>query len=297
MKQIIKSTLLVLFALLAFCPGSYARNNGGRSTFTLWQLPSRTNTICNSYVIRTANGKLIVMDGGYESERDYLCGFIDALGCGKVDAWFISHPHDDHMTVLTSVLERPDGIVIDKIYHSRFTEELIGLEPGSVQCTRRFYAALDAAEGTEVIDCHCGDEFEIDGVHFKILSEKNPEMLTHYNDHSMVIKMWDKKKSVVFLGDLGVEGGRKLMNSEYMKDVCCDYLQMAHHGQAGCDKEFYEKAQFRACLWPTPSWVYDNNLGQGFNTGHLKTVEVREWMREKGITEHYVSCEGLVCIE
>lgn len=40
---------------------------------------------------------------------------------------------------------------------------------------------------------------------------------------------------------------------------------MAHHGQNGYDKEFYEKAQFRACLWPTPSWVYNNDVGGGFN--------------------------------
>lgn len=266
-------------------------------TFTLWQLPSRTNTIGNSYVLQTAGGKLIVMDGGYGTEKDYLRGFIDALGGGKVDAWFISHPHDDHMTALTELLEKPDGLVIDRIYHSRFTEELIQTEKGAVGPTRRFYAALDAAHNVEVIDSHCGDEFEIDGVHFKILSEKNPEMLTHYNDQSMVIRVWDDHKSVVFLGDLGPEGGRKLMNSEYMKDVDCDYLQMAHHGQAGCDKEFYQRASFRACLWPTPTWVYNNDLGQGFNTGHLKTIEVREWMKEKGIAEHYVSCEGLVRIK
>lgn len=266
-------------------------------TFTLWQLPSRTDNIGNSYVIQTPGGKLIVMDGGLATEMEYLRGFIDALGGGKVDTWFISHPHDDHMTALTGFLEKPDGLEIGRICHSRFTEEIILTETGSIPSVRRFYAALDAAQDVEVIDCHCGDEFETDGVHFKILSEKNPEMLTHYNDHSMVIKVWDDHKSVVFLGDLGVEGGRKLMNSEYMKDVDCDYLQMAHHGQAGCDKEFYNKASFRACLWPTPTWVYNNDLGQGFNTGHLKTVEVRGWMEDKGITEHYVSCEGLVRIK
>lgn len=266
-------------------------------TFTLWQLPSTTDNIGNSYVIQTPGGKLIVMDGGFETERNYLRGFIDALGGGKVDAWFISHPHDDHVEALTSFLEKPDGLVIDRIYHSRFTEDIMQTEKGSIPSLRRFYAALDAAQNVEVIDSHCGDEFEIDGVHFKILSETNPGMLTHYNDHSMAVRVWDDHKSVVFLGDLGEEGGRKLMNSEYMKDVDCDYLQMAHHGQAGCDKEFYDKATFRACLWPTPSWVYDNNLGQGFNTGHLKTVEVREWIKEKGITEHYVSCKGLVRIK
>ena len=137
------------------------------------------------------------------------------------------------------------------------------------------------------------DEFEIDGVNFKILSEQNPEFAQRnpYNNSSMVVKMWDSEKSFIFLGDLGVEGGQKLLDSQYAGDLECDYLQMAHHGQAGCDKKFYETVKFRACLWPSPTWVYNAEMGQ------LRTAEVRGWIKELGITEHYVSNEGLVRIE
>ena len=107
----------------------------------------------------------------------------------------------------------------------------------------------------------------------------------------MVVKMWDRDKSFIFLGDLGVEGGQKLLDSQYAGDLECDYLQMAHHGQAGCDKKFYETVKFRACLWPSPTWVYNAEMGQ------LRTAEVRGWIKELGITEHYVSNEGLVRIE
>jgi beta-lactamase superfamily II metal-dependent hydrolase len=234
------------------------------------------------------------MDGGYDT--DYLRGFIDALG-GKVDAWIISHPHDDHMTALSKMLENLNGLKISKVYHSRFPDELIDSEDAiTAELTRKLYSLLDNATDIEVVDCHCGDEFEIDGVNFKVLSEKNPE-IRGYNESSMVIKMWDEHKSFIFLGDLAVKSGQKLLDSEYAKDLECDYLQMAHHGQDGCDKHFYESVKFRACLWPSPKWVYDNNLGGGFNTGHLKTIEVRDWMKELGITEHYVSNEGLVRID
>lgn len=267
---------------------------GSNKTFTLWQLESQINTIGNSYVIRTVNGKVIVMDGGHD--KDYLRGFIDALG-GEVEAWIISHPHDDHMTALSKMLEDLNGLKISKVYHSRFPDELIDSEDvNTAELTRKFYSLLDNATDIEVVDCHCGDEFEIDGVNFKVLSEKNPE-IRGYNDSSMVIKMWDEHKSFIFLGDLAVKGGQKLLDSEYAKDLECDYLQMAHHGQDGCDKHFYETVKFRACLWPSPSWVYNNDQGGGFNTGRLKTVEVRNWMKELGITEHYVSNEGLVRID
>ena len=137
------------------------------------------------------------------------------------------------------------------------------------------------------------------GLHFNDIKK----LLASFNalierGHTLIIieHNTDVIKCADYLIDLGPEGGRKLMESEYMEDVKCDYLQMSHHGQDGCDKDFYMKAQFRACFWPTPSWVYNNDFGDGFNTGGLKTIEVRDWMKEKGITEHYVSCEGLVCI-
>ncbi|MBQ4127871.1 MAG: MBL fold metallo-hydrolase [Alistipes sp.] len=281
-----KRILIALVALLSFISCE-------KESFVLWQLPSQIDSIGNSYVVQTANGKVIVMDGGFEAEKDYLRGFIDALG-GKVDAWIISHPHDDHITAIIALLENPKGLKIDKIYHSRFPDVLIDAESEkTAEITRKFYSLLDNATDIEVVDCHCGDEFEIDDVNFKILSEKNPEMANRnpYNNSSMAYKMWDSKKSFIFLGDLGVEGGQKLLDSEYAKDLECDYLQMAHHGQDGCDKKFYQTVKFRACLWPSPKWVYNAPMGR------LKTAEVRGWMKELGITEHYVSNEGLARIE
>lgn len=281
-----KRILIALVALLSFISCE-------KESFVLWQLPSQIDSIGNSYVVQTANGKVIVMDGGFEAEKDYLRGFIDALG-GKVDAWIISHPHDDHITAIIALLENPKGLKIDKIYHSRFPDVLIDAESEkTAEITRKFYSLLDNATDIEVVDCHCGDEFEIDGVNFKILSEKNLEMANRnpYNNSSMAYKMWDSEKSFIFLGDLGVEGGQKLLDSEYAKDLECDYLQMAHHGQNGCDKKFYQTVKFRACLWPSPKWVYNAPMGR------LKTAEVRGWMKELGITEHYVSNEGLARIE
>jgi hypothetical protein len=61
---------------------------------------------------------------------------------------------------------------------------------------------------------------------------------------------------------------------------------MAHHGQNGVSEEFYKTVSFRACLWPTPSWVWE----PGENRTWLQTYDTRRWMDEKGITEHHVSC-------
>lgn len=147
-------------------------------------------------------------------------------------------------------------------------------------------------------ECRAGDEFTVDGVHFRILSQINPEITTNvYNNSSMAVRVWDDRKSVVFLGDLGAEGGDKLLASEFRGDLDCDYLQVAHHGQNGCSEAFYKSIGFRACLWPTATWLYDNDLGGGVNTAHFTTFDTRRWMEEKGVTEHYVSCDGLYRID
>ena len=88
----------------------------------------------------------------------------------------------------------------------------------------------------------------------------------------------------MFLGDAEIECGNAALR-ECREYLDCDYLQMAHHGQHGVSEEFYKTVNFRACLWPTPSWVWE----PGDRTW-LETYNTRRWMDEKGITEHHVSC-------
>ena len=104
----------------------------GKPGFTLWQLPSQVDTIGNSYVLQTDGGRLVVMDGGMKDETLFLKGFLAALG-NEVEAWFVSHPHNDHMGALTEILKKPGDLKIRKIYHSRFSDyDHPGLGPRQV---------------------------------------------------------------------------------------------------------------------------------------------------------------------
>ena len=70
-----------------------------------------------SYVIRTTGGKVIVIDGGTTGDAPYLRGFLAALG-SNVQAWFITHPHSDHVGALGEILPPPQGLTIGSIYAS-----------------------------------------------------------------------------------------------------------------------------------------------------------------------------------
>lgn len=269
--------------------------SGKKSQFTMWQLPSFRNDIGNSYIFRTSTGKVIVMDGGQRREELTLRGFIGALG-GEVEAWFVSHPHGDHMGALCEILKNPLDLRIRHIYHSRITEPVIKAEPEVCEkdC-REFYNLLDNCQLAQVTDIQeAGGEYDFDGMYLKILSVANDFTTNAYNNSSMIMRVWDRRKSILFLGDAGVECGRKALEGPYRQYLDSEYVQMAHHGQNGCDEHFYRSIKFRACLWSTPLWVWNNDQGKGFNTGILRTFDTRVWMDRLLIKEHHVSCvEGI----
>ncbi|MHC4193618.1 MAG: ComEC/Rec2 family competence protein [Planctomycetota bacterium] len=246
-----------------------------------------------SYVLQTQNGQLVVIDGGTAGDACYLRGFLGALG-NDVEAWFISHPHPDHVDALTKILKQPGDLRINAIYGSlpqeRWVEEY---EPEYLESLTEMNRALRESS-QEVAEVIAGEVIKIDGIRIEVLSAKNPEITNNaINNSSVVLKVSDTHKSVLFTGDLGVEGGKKLLDSPYGKLLKADYVQMAHHGQNGVDESFYQAVQPRYCLWPTPEWLWNNDSGSGPNSGPWKTMEVREWMDMLGVTKHYVSALGL----
>ncbi|HBT96209.1 MAG TPA: hypothetical protein DEB25_00430 [Desulfobulbaceae bacterium] len=266
-----------------------------KGSFSLWQIPlSQTPVQGNSYIFCTKTGKVVVMDGGVQREAGYLRGFLGLLG-NEVEAWFISHPHLDHIGAFNEILKKPDGLTIKAVYHSELLPEFYKrVEPEHQNLTVEFYRNLKKS-GISVTDVtEPGVSIEIDGTTFKILDVKDESVTVNaYNNSSMVIRVEDAVRSVVFLADAGIEQGNRLLHGPFSSELNCDFLQMAHHGQKGVSLDFYRTIRFGACLWPTPQWLWNNDAGKGYNTGPWETIIVRNLMNELGIKKHFISWQGL----
>ena len=69
-------------------------------------------------IIETGEGGLIVVDGGWTDNTDYVINQIKAKG-GHVQAWLITHPDSDHAGAIADILYKHAGeITIDGIYYS-----------------------------------------------------------------------------------------------------------------------------------------------------------------------------------
>ncbi len=274
-----------------------AEQEAKTKTFTLWQLPSQADKQIMSYVFKTSNGKIVVLDGGYQSDAGYLRGFLAALG-NRVDSWILSHPHPDHVDAVTEILKRPGKLKIDRFYGS-FPDPAWAkkTEPKYAVTMEQFQTALETTP-FPFVEVKIGDTLDVDGIRIEILGVKNPE-ITHkaFNNSSVVFRMLVGEATFLFTGDLGAEGGRKLLASPQGAKLKADYLQVAHHGQDGPDRDFYQAVAPSHCLWPTPIWIWENVGEKGPGTGPYTTFEVRRWMEELGVKNHYLLFEGLQKIE
>lgn len=279
---------------LSFAP--LAEGAGVKSAFTLWQLPPQTKTQMNCYVIETRAG-IVVIDGGNAGDAPYLKGFLGALG-DHVSHWFISHPHSDHLDAVTAILRDPGRLKVDAIHGSFPAREWIARYEPDAEITLVSFNEVVRDRSLPYREHEPGETISFGGLRFEILGVKNPELTANpINNSSVVMRMTGGGKTVLFTGDLGVEGGDKLLKSRFRDKLRADWVQMAHHGQNGVTEEFYRAVKPSVCLWPTPDWLWDNDNGGGKGSGPWKTLSVRGWMDTLGVKKHYVSKDGLYRIE
>ena len=261
-----------------------------KEDFSLWQLEPFFYEVQMGYILCTDDNKLVVVDGGGIVSAPYLESYLKQFG-GTVHTWIVTHAHMDHIGALQEILAAKT-INIERLIHAPPTKTWVQeYEVSSATNFSSYLKALRASNIPVVIPAK-NSVYELgNGVQLEILNTVMPEITQNaINNSSLVFKISSESKSILFLGDMGSLGGKKIMETMAPEKFRADYVQMAHHGQAGVDKEFYQLVGAKYALWPTPEWLYNNRADKkGYGTGKHKTLMVRQWMEELGIEKNYVS--------
>lgn len=252
------------------------------------------------YMLKTKENRLVMIDGGLPEYSNHIIDVIKQNG-GVVEAWFITHAHVDHASVLLDAL-KDNEVYINNIYVSlngKDWYEKYEVDQGRIDFAIELIDTLAKEEVKDrVHEVNLREEINIDNLNFKILKIKNPEYIENAgNNQSVVIKVSNTYKSLLFLGDLGAEYQEDFINNN-QDEIKCDGVQMGHHGQDAVNKDFYEKIDPDICFWPTPEWLWENDAGDGrYGTGPWETPLTRGWMEELGVKENYIAAYGDITVE
>lgn len=258
---------------------------------TLTMLNSQSDSQMLSVIIQTSQGSLIVVDGGLGKDGDYLRSQIQARG-NHVSAWLITHPHGDHAGALYRILQdeaegAQSGMQIDGIYYSFAAPEWYTVhDPSEQTMAHAIIGTFSGLPETMLHQVSKGQTIQVDDVTIQVMNDRYELSTDKGNNAGIVYKMLINGKSILFLGDMAEEGGRRLLAEAGPEALKSDIVQMAHHGQNGVGEEVYQAINPSICLWPTPQWLWENSSGK------YRTGETKNWMSRLNVQKHYCMKDG-----
>ena len=113
-NKVVYSSCLIGVILIIIMFFIVKDNTKTKMNTTLEQLQNNGHSQMMGYIIKTNNDKIIIIDGGTSDDTQNLVKKINEY-TGKVDYWFITHPHKDHATCFIDIVENYN-IEIGKVY-------------------------------------------------------------------------------------------------------------------------------------------------------------------------------------
>lgn len=248
-----------------------------------------------SFVFITDKDNAVIIDGGRKADMEHL---REIVGERNISAWILTHPHVDHIEGFVDEMEKGEITHrVEKVYYNFPSEEF------TVKCATEIlphvitdFNRLLPGFSDKCVIVSPGMKIDIDelNVEFLFCGEQRyymPKPNLAVNESSIVFKCTSPgMRSVLFLADLGPEGGRDLLKNCGNK-LKSDIVQMSHHGHGGVTEDVYKAISPEACMWCAPEWLWEEedveHEPELWGTWHQ-----RKWMYNMGVTEHYVTKDG-----
>jgi competence protein ComEC len=180
----------------------------------------------DSILIELPNKETMLIDAGNNADDKFVVNYIKKLHYDKIDYVVGTHPHEDHIGGLDTVINTFEigNVYMPKVEHTTktFEDVLLSIKNKNLK--------IKAAKvGVNIIN---NDDLKID-----IIAPVN-ESYEDLNNYSAVVKISYKNNSFLFMGD-----AEKLSEDEIMANVRADVIKIGHHGShTSTSEEFLKKA-------------------------------------------------------
>lgn len=225
-----------------------------------------------SYVIRLADGRFILIDGGYEEDgdADALYDTLQARAEGNVPviaAWILTHQHEDHFHCFLRFMEkyaaevRVEKLLFNFPAHDDFVHyPELARDNARLPGSRGFFKipqlfTLIEKNAIPVFTPHTGQKYRIGDADIEFLASIDDSIHVSQNGNStsLVFRMELGGQVILWTADAACSHVR--LAERYGNHLKADILQIPHHGfQSGtaeAEIRTYELADPEVCLLPS----------------------------------------------
>lgn len=181
----------------------------------------------DSILIKTSDGHSMLIDAGNNADDELVYSYLKNEGVKILDVVVGTHPHEDHIGGLDTVI---NNFNVNKVYM-----------PKASNTTKTYEDVLLAIKnkGLKVTNPVVGSTFSLGDAKFTILAP-NSSNYNELNNYSIVLKMEYGSTSFLFTGDAEDISEEEMINKGY--DLSVDLLKVAHHGSESSTTESFLKA-------------------------------------------------------
>ena len=231
------------------------------------------------YVYELSDGSFFIVDGGYYngstvSSADWLTKTLQKMASDpkniRIAAWYITHPHEDHMGAYCDMAKRTEcrkTMTIEKMIINVPADEHVN----SAKC-KEIVGWLDSAlkkwTPEQIVKAHPGQKIYVRDLTLTIYSSPDLVLpvkvtITDLNELCNVAMVDYMGKRALFMGDSDTIPNPKIARN-YTDTLKADILQLAHHGYGDTNAGVvYDYVHPTIVFWPVCDEHYNDGNGGG----------------------------------
>lgn len=167
--------------------------------------------------ITLPTGENILIDAGSPSTGPKITQYLKSLSVKKIDHLILTHPHDDHIGGIFSILSE---FKVLNFYDNGFSNFKSDIYRDYIKSIRKDLSKYNILQA--------GESLLFSNVKIKVLNPLLPPT-GDLNTDSIVLRLIYEDVKILLTGDLGQLGERRLLKLK--TDLVSQILKIAHHGE------------------------------------------------------------------